>query len=94
MSNDFWEAIDAQLDLLRRKGTTAQVVCQILPAVPGLSSGDGFFGGSGGDAQVSEVLAENGWTYVWAKAHYHWCMQAPDGSRITYVEGDLYQGDA
>lgn len=94
--DEFWQAIDDQLELLRQKGTTADLVCQILPAIPSMSAGgaDGFFAGSGGDVQVSEVLQEIGWTYVWAEAHYHWCMKDPEGrSRITYVEGDLYKDD-
>lgn len=34
-----------------------------------------------------------GWTYVWIEADYYWAMQAPDGSVITYVEGDVYRGN-
>src|SRR2546427_572624 len=54
---------------------------------------EGFFAGSGGDGSVEDALSEAGWRHTWRKAHYYWVMQAPNGDKITYVEGDIYRGD-
>ncbi len=89
--DDFWAAIDAQL-LALRDATTADDVLRILPVTP-MTSGNGFFAGSGGDDTVEEALRAAGWTVVWYEAHYHYAMRAPNGDVITYVEGDIYRGD-
>lgn len=57
------------------------------------AAGDGFFAGSGGDKTVSEALRTAGWTTVWEESSIYYTMRAPDGSRITYCEGDIYRGD-
>lgn len=94
----FWEAIEAQLKELK-SAKNADDVLRILaqdrnPYGPDHNtSGRGFFAGSGGDDSVEDALDVAGWTHVWRKAHYHWCMRAPDGSEITYVEGDIYPGN-
>lgn len=54
---------------------------------------DGFFAGSGGDDSVMEALDEAGWSIIWARADYYFAMRAPDGSAITYIEGDIYRGN-
>lgn len=97
MTDGFWAVIEAQLAELKSAKTAADVL-RILahdknPYGPGVASAPGFFAGSGGDDRVDDVLSEAGWHYVWSEAYYHWCMQAPDGSAITYVEGDIYLGD-
>lgn len=88
----FWEHIDNQIEELR-SAKTADEVLRICPKIPGTSSGDGFFGGGGGDVLPNDPLSEAGWEYVWVDAHYFWCMQAPNGDMVTYVEGDLYRGN-
>ena len=91
--SSFWEQIDSQLEQL----TSARSADDVITSLGGKASasvGDAFFEGSGGDGSVYESLSEAGWTVVWFEAGYHWCMQAPDGSRITYVEGDIYRGGA
>jgi len=90
--DEFWKAIDTQLELLK-KAKSADDVLAILPRIPGTSSGDGFFAGGGGDGDVASSLSEAGWTMARYKAHYYWCMQAPNGDLITYVEGDIYRGN-
>lgn len=90
--DDFWAAIDAQLEQLKT-AQTADDVMRICPTVPGLSSSEGFFGGSGGDGSVEEALEAAGWTHVRRDAHYYWCMRAPNGDKITYIEGDLERGN-
>jgi hypothetical protein len=98
MSGDaFWDVIDAQLQELQSAKTATDVV-RILsqernPYGPGTSSAAGFFAGSGGDDTIEDALSAAGWEHAWYKAHYHFCMRAPDGSFITYVEGDIYLGN-
>ncbi|MET9260472.1 hypothetical protein [Amycolatopsis sp. NPDC004079] len=93
----FWSAVDAQIRELK-SARNARDVLRILsqernPYGRGVSSAPGFFAGSGGEASVEGSLSEAGWRYVWREASYHYCMRAPDGSMITYVEGDIYDGD-
>lgn len=90
---DFWQAVDAQIAEL---GTAkdADDVVNILNAYGSPSSGDAFFGGSGGDATVWGALYQAGWSVVWMDADYFWCMRSTTGSKVTYVEGDIYKGDS
>lgn len=88
----FWARIDEQIAQLRT-ATTAQQVVDIIGPVPDLGVGDAFFEGSGGDQQVSHALEDAGWGYAWREASYYWAMTAPDGTAITYIEGDIYLGD-
>lgn len=93
----FWAVIDQQIEELKT-ARSADDVLRILanegnPYGADTSSGDGFFAGSGGDASVAGALEEAGWSMIWYEAHYHFAMRAPDGSAITYVEGDIYRGN-
>lgn len=90
--DDFWKAIEAQCAELRTAKTADEVI-EILNRYGPPSTGDAFFAGSGGDTQVHGCLDDAGWTYVWREADYYWVMQAPDGSQITYVEGDVFKGN-
>lgn len=105
MSDPFWTAVRQQLTELRT-ATTAEDVLRILapdrnpyrlenPTWDGQDgAAQGFFAGSGsGDDTVDDALDDAGWTYVWSRAAYWWAMRAPDGSVITYCEGDIYRGD-
>lgn len=85
----FWQIIERQLD----QATTAQTADDVLRifAVDGHNS-PAFFGGSGGDDSLDGALLSAGWSYAWSEASYHWAMRAPDGSGITYVEGDIFDG--
>lgn len=85
----FWDEIDRQIEALRSAKSADDVIRILSPG----ESGDAFFGGSGGDASVSEALLDAGWSYNWSQAGYYWSMRAPDGSSITYIEGDIYKGN-
>jgi hypothetical protein len=87
----FWAAIEAQLDLLKTAKSADEVVTILGGKQVGVAAGDAFFAGGGGNGSIAGVLREAGWSVVWFKADYHWCMQAPDGSQLTYVEGDVYR---
>jgi hypothetical protein len=89
---DFWAQIDTQLAELRFAQTADEVIA-ILDGDSPLADGDAFFDGGGGDGTVMDSLIFAGWSIAWADADYYWCMIAPDGSAITYVEGDVYRGD-
>lgn len=105
MSKDpFWVAVREQLTELKT-AQSADDVLRILalercpyrlddPNWNGMDgAAEGFFAGSGGDNTVDDALDDAGWLYVWSRANYWWCMRAPDGSEITYVEGDVYRGN-
>lgn len=100
MTTGFWDAIHAQLTELRT-AATANDVLRILSRErcpdeelrrDGIGDADGFFAGGGGDGTVRKSLRAAGWTTVWSEAWYYYVMQAPNGDRITYVEGDIYRG--
>ncbi|MFC9591538.1 hypothetical protein ACFTUC_17330 [Streptomyces sp. NPDC056944] len=101
MSDPFWDAIRTQLKELEQAKCADDVIRILSPERNPYGSdwdgmdgaAEGFFAGSGGDGRVNEALEEAGWSYVWARATYWWAMQAPDGSVITYIEGDIYRGD-
>lgn len=89
----FWAEIDAQLDALR----TAQTAADVFAILGQSSAQDGraaaFFAGGGGDVLPDEPLMEAGWRFVAHQAPYYWCMRAPNGDVISYVEGDVYAGN-
>lgn len=97
-ADQFWTAIAAQIEELGTARSADDVV-RILDVhrIPGNgtkdSAADGFFAGSGGDKTVESALWVAGWKLKWWTADYYYCMQAPDGSSITYVEGDIYRGN-
>lgn len=98
MSNPFWAHIREQLAELRTARTSDDVIRILAPernpyGNTEMIAGDGFFAGSGGDETVSDALGDAGWVTVWANAAYWYAMRAPDGSVITYCEGDVYRGD-
>lgn len=88
----FWAHIERQL-LLLKTAKNAEDVITVLGGRMEASSGDAFFAGGGGDESVAGALAWAGWSDVWYEADYHWCMRAPDGSLITYAEGDVFRGN-
>lgn len=96
--DNFWKAVEKQLAELRT-AQNADDVIRILsrernPYGPDHGvAGDGFFAGSGGDDSLWDALTDAGWVQVWAEAAHFYVMEAPDGSMITYIEGDVYRGD-
>jgi len=94
----FWKAVDRQLEELK-SATSADEVLAILSPERNpyrdrdMISGAGFFAGGGGDYTPADSLLQAGWRYIWREAAYHYALYAPDGSAITYVEGDVYRGD-
>lgn len=95
MSTGFWAVIDAQLTQLRTAKSADEVIAILATdREEGVSSGDGFFAGSGGDETVLGALRDAGWKVRWIEADYYWCAVAPDGSLVSYVEGDVYRGDS
>ncbi len=101
MSDNFWVLIRAQLRELKNAENADDVIRILSPERNPYGNGrdgmdgaaDGIFAGSGGGNTVDDALDDAGWTYVWSRASYWWAMKAPDGSVITYIEGDVYRGD-
>lgn len=100
MPDTFWTTVREQLAELRI-ATSADDVIRILgpdrnPYGPGWDGMDGaaegFFAGSGGDGTVYDALDDAGWFMVWQESAIYYVMRAPDGSTITYCEGDIYRG--
>ena len=95
--DNFWANVDAALDLCADANTVEDVIT-ILNDHFQPSSGAAFFGGSGGDRQLLDVLhwdrEPHSWKLVRYDAPYYWCIADKDGAQLTYVEGDLYRGNA
>lgn len=98
--SSFWELVRAQLDEVRREAKTADDVLRIMSSERNPygsdwdgQAGDGFFAGSGGDDTLWGALVEAGWTVVWSESNIYWVAQAPNGDKVTYIEGDIYRGD-
>ncbi|MEV3860696.1 hypothetical protein AB0J38_41105 [Streptomyces sp. NPDC050095] len=87
----FWKMIEEQLKELE-SAKSAEDVIRILKSEES-SAGDAFFAGSGGDETVYGALHKAGWMPVWEPWEGFYVMKAPDGSLITYIEGDIYRGD-
>lgn len=103
MSTDpFWAAIDAILDQIETdKPNTFNGVRDILDhpvqrAYAGSYTDDAsFFGGSGGDRSLFSALRVAGWRITWSEASYYYVAEHPTtGEILTYIEGDVYRGDA
>lgn len=87
----YWQAISASLDAMRKAKSAAEVI-EILGAPDrSIGVGDAFFGGDGDD--MMGALFDAGWRSVRIDAAYLWCLEAPDGSQISYVEGDVFTGN-
>lgn len=98
----FWQEIDAQLERISSASSADEVIDilndsdaspEVAADFSALGAGDAFFAGSGGDNQLSSALREAGWQYVWRESSFYYVVQAPDGSMLTYIEGDVYKGD-
>lgn len=104
MADPFWSAIRAQIAELRTAKTADDVIRTLSPERnpyriddpnwDGMDGGaQGFFAGSGGNDDVWDALDDAGWVQVWAASALYYVMRAPDGSMVTYIEGDVYRGD-
>lgn len=89
----FWRDVDACCDKITASRTVDEVI-GILNQFFTPSSGDAFFAGSGGDRQVIDALRAAGWAIVWAGAVYYFVAKDHAGDLLTYIEGDVYRGDA
>ncbi|MDE8649034.1 hypothetical protein PXH69_29085 [Rhodococcus qingshengii] len=85
----FWENSDAALDKCAKAKTVTEIV-DALNEHFDKSAGDAFFGGSGGDRQMLEVMYEAaGWTVYDVEAEYHFKARDSNGDSFEYCEGDV-----
>lgn len=104
----FWQQIDHQLERIKtEKPDTFAKVRAILTdrsytTLDGYGYDKGhefagnhaFFGGSGGEATLSSALRAAGWHREWSEASYFYVMRhGKTGARLTYIEGDVYEGN-
>ena len=89
ISDGYWAAVDAQIEQLKSARSSADVIRILGPE--SASSGDAFFNGEGDE--MEGALLDAGWRTYRYEAPYYWVMKAPDGSLITYTEGDVSKGD-
>lgn len=98
-ADDFWTAIAEQIEELTHANSADDVLRILSPERnpfndPSMISGEAFFaGGSAAHPNVMDALLEAGWRVIWCETDYHYAMEAPDGSAITYIEGDIYSGN-
>lgn len=98
MSVNFWDNVDNQLNHIERsKPQTARELIDLMNKYRtdyGISDGEAFFEGSGGDRSLMESLREAGWRVEKMVASYYWMAKNPrTGSKVTYIEGDVYSQD-
>ncbi|MFI8977091.1 hypothetical protein ACIGO9_29710 [Nocardia asteroides] len=89
----FWENVEEML-ARAQLATDAEQVIAMLNEYGAPSAGDAFFPGSGGDRQLSEALAEGGWSINWLDGTYRWVATDPNrSSALEYIEGDVSKRD-
>jgi len=89
----YWNKYDSTLSRIRaEKPTTFAALKEILDSFEPPSSGDAFFPG-GADDSLADALHDAGWHVNFQEGDYLWLGTSPAGHRITYVEGDVYEGN-
>lgn len=94
--DEFWSAIDAQLDrIIRDKPSTVDGVLLVLGRRQDASGQvSGFFAGSGGDRSLFGALLAAGWELQWSQASYYYAVRhRASGEWLTYIEGDVLGGN-
>lgn len=87
--DDFWANSDAALDACGRADTVGEVI-DALNAYFTPSSGEAFFGGSGGDRQlIHELDSSRGWELFDIEADYYFKARDRNGDVLEYCEGDV-----
>lgn len=90
---DYWERYDATLArIVNEKPHTMEALKLILDAFEPPSSGVAFFPG-GADETLADALSWADWRVEFREGDYVWVAKSPTGELITYVEGDVYEGD-
>lgn len=100
MADTFWTAIREQLAELRTAKSADDVLRTLSPERNPYGSewdgmdgaAQGFFAGSSVVDTVWDALDDAGWETVWDESALYYVMRAPDGSTVTYCEGDVYRG--
>lgn len=90
---DYWSAYDRTLARVREeKPDTFASLKAILDRFEPPSSGDAFFG-DGADDTLADALHDAGWRIEFREATYlYYARHSTTGARLTYVEGDIFEG--
>lgn len=90
----YWKQYQLTLDRIEKeKPQTFDGVKAILDQFEPPSSGEAFFPG-GADETLGDSLSKAGWHIDWREGDYLWLGTSQTGELISYVEGDLYRGNA
>lgn len=88
----FWGTVAQFLNTVRVATDAASVVATARTMFKDdqpANSRQAFFPGSGGNEQLSEALSDAGWTFTFIEGGYYYTATAPNGSALTYIEGDI-----
>jgi hypothetical protein len=91
----YWRAYDATLARVRADQPKSFAALKlILDVFQERSSGDAFFP-DGADDTLAEALEDAGWEVQFYERRYLYRAEHPaTGALLSYVEGDLYEGEA
>ena len=89
----YWRRYDATLARIRAdKPDTFTALKAILDAFEPPSSGDAFFP-DGADDTLADALEDAGWHVEFREASYvYYAKHSKTGARLSYFEGDLFEG--
>lgn len=93
MMKSYWDAYDRTLArIVHEEPQTMEALKVILDCFEPPSSGVAFFPG-GADETLADAMHKAGWSIDFREGDYVWVGRSRAGEFITYVEGDLYEGD-
>ena len=89
----YWRLYDATLARIRtEKPDTFAALKGILDGFENPSSGDAFFP-DGADDTLADALEDAGWRVEFREASYvYYAKHSKTGARLSYFEGDLFEG--
>ncbi|TFC84496.1 hypothetical protein [Cryobacterium sp. TMT3-29-2] len=89
----YWQAYAATLARIRaEKPDTFAALKAILDTFEPPSSGDAFFP-DGADDTLADALDNSGWRVEFREASYvYFAKHSKTGARLSYFEGDLFEG--
>lgn len=87
----FWSHLTHQTTTMRHAHSVSEVLQTFRGTDHPSDAGDGFYDGDAGTLWGALVGA--GWTPSWSTDAHCWCLIAPTGEPLTFIDGELYRGD-